>query len=189
MECDEMKNLILLDDAGELEREKRRVLWQHLTACATCRRFKKELKLAEDLCRLEDRSTKIKHSTIHDIKQTAQKTIEIVIEKELREQEKPWYVLEWKALLACAAVALLCFGLWWVIHWKPHRPIPQQAHGPAAIDAALAWNGDDFDVRLATARGRLSTIWRECEQDLARDRHEIDVMARELMLMDGGEQE
>ena len=172
MNCETMKNQVLLDQSGEISWWSRRRMNAHLAACADCRAFR------DDLRRLTD--------AVHSVRWDegfAPPLARRITAVAPRRERTP--AVSWQPAFAYAALSVL-LALAFVLVLRPfHRPV-EIARATSDTAVEFAWDAD-LDDRIATLDSllnRADTDWSDTGTT-ATDNGDVDSIAQQLLALEG----
>jgi hypothetical protein len=178
MKCEATKNLVLLDQSGELSAFGRRRLARHLAACPDCRQFRDELARITTATRSAAEDT-VSAVTLERIRVAARKAGSRSEEIRFRPSRQPWTEMWQPALLYSTLGVALAIGFVLIM-----RPYFHPGADLAAVRPPATAESSDWDSGLDDQISLLDEQVANVPDEWATDSDDVDSMARELLALE-----
>ncbi len=129
--CDEMRQLILLEDSGELTREKAGELGRHLAECSECDAYRNDVGLLMQEGR----------SALPDAAPSAE-AVSSILEQAARPQNVVRFPNLWRYAAAAAAVLVLLAGTYTALYNPADNPADTEGYGVDDLQIMVAFASD-----------------------------------------------
>ena len=173
--CATFRDLVLLEESGELGVVGAYRLRRHLAGCEACRAYREDLLRLRDLARVPEPAARPAEAALERVRSAARKA-------SVRNVEVRWRPARWPdswrpAFVYAALSVLVLFGFWLVLR-------PALAPRPATVaevqPSATDWD-DGLDAEIAEVRLLLAEL---APADTSNG-EEINAMAEELLILEG----
>ncbi len=179
MNCEATRNLILLDQSGELSAFGRRRLARHVEACADCRSYRDELDRITTATRNAADEDAVSAVTLDRIRAAARKAGSRSEEIRFRPSRQSWAEMWQPALLYSTLSVVVAIGFLLIV-----RPFVRPSLQVAAQPAPAAVDENSWDSGFDDQISQLDDLVANIPSEWTAETDDVDTMARELLALE-----